>query len=340
VNSPLQHARNVVTSRLREAGVPFSELAGGRIQIGEAVFPLAWAGNGLPRDVERLRIKHRGSLKGVIVAARRFSPRAIQQLESEGAHWSDEAGRTRIVAFDPVIAITITGPPLTPSRDDRGFEWSPAALDVAELLLVDRQVPQLRDIVARTDWSLGRISQIMSSFDAQGFTRRSIESQRARREIDAPLLLDSWSRAMPSFADLENQMNAHSTDRDVDRVTARVATGLGNLSVDFALTGWSGLAQAAPFTTIVPSLELYVRPGTLDTLRTKARTLGLTVVNQPGSILIREAPAFALDAAIKPIHWPVIHPARLYADLLALGGRGRDAARHVADEFRLVLPDD
>jgi hypothetical protein len=41
------------------------------------------------------------------------------------------------------------------------------------------------------------------------------------------------------------------------------------------------------------------------------------------------------------IRWPVIHPARLYADLVALGGRGRDAARHVADEFRLVeLPDD
>jgi hypothetical protein len=71
--------------------------------------------------------------------------------------------------------------------------------------------------------------------------------RRAPRTIDTTLLLDSWARALPWFADSEERLDVDATERDLGRLAERVFVGLDAMRVDFALTGHSGLDQSAPF---------------------------------------------------------------------------------------------
>jgi hypothetical protein len=104
---------------------------------------------------------------------------------------------------------------------------------------------------------------------------------------------------------------------------------------DWALSGWSGLELVAPFASQVTTLHLYVPQGAFadGRLSDALQRSGLRQVEEGGRVIVWPADETILRLARKStrMNLPVVSPARLYADLLKLGGRGIDAAEHVRE---------
>lgn len=114
-----------------------------------------------------------------------------------------------------------------------------------------------------------------------------------------------------------------------------LAPALGSIG-HYAASGWAGLQLAAPFVSTVPTLHLYVEARAFDAgLPRLLRRVGIREVSEGARIEFWHARRAALHRAIAPRRAgvPVVHPSRLYADLLTLGDRGRAAAEHVRAEL-------
>jgi hypothetical protein len=111
----------------------------------------------------------------------------------------------------------------------------------------------------------------------------------------------------------------------------QLADAFGQDSEGWALTTWAGLELLAPFATAVPTLHMYVSPERfsspfLDEVYERA---SIREVDEGARIEFWEADGRLITQLGQPSGLPVCSTPRVYADLLALGGRATDAALHV-----------
>lgn len=270
-----------------------------------------------------------------VLVARHFSPGALDLMRDVDANWVDEAGHTRIVTTSGLFVARDTAS--SRARDQTQLTWTESQSDVAEAILAEREVPAVRDLAEMTGWSLQPVSSALRVFDQRGWTRK-VGSERGRgskRElVNDDALLDAWGEHA-SRAHSERLL-VHASMRDpLIYLRTELVPALAGLG-DYAVSGWAGAQLVAPFLTTVPTLQIYVAAAAYDAaLPHLVERSAMRIVSSGARIdFIRAHPA-ALLRRRQPQGSSVFvaHPARLYADLLALGDRGRDAAEHVRVEL-------
>lgn len=296
-----------------------------------------WAGEGWPDDVRRaaghLPDRWRPNL---VLLARHLSPGAIEWLRERDANWADEAGQARILGPEGLLVIREPAIRRTDERRPRTFSWSPSGVSIAETILA-RPDESLRakQLAHASEWSTPQVASVLQAFDAQGWTvkRGPARGRGAHRHlIDADAMLAAWSGAL---AEENRELRlAHRATRDVMALLRSELGAALDRHVSWAVSGWAGLELAAPFTTTIPSLHIYVAEedfaGSLSAAIEKA---GLREVQEGGRVSFWRADARALRLATRAHDIPVASAPRLYADLSAFGARGQDVADHVKREL-------
>lgn len=271
-----------------------------------------------------------------VILSDRFSPGAIALLDSAGANWGEATGRGRIRTNGGLAIRTADGEVSGTEMQRSGvLLWSPARADVAEILLVRRTVPRLEELKRLTGWSVPQIGQTLRAFDRQTWTARagSERGAGATREVAGwEPMLESWASYLATSP--RKGIRAHATFRDpltfIETTLMRAWKGLR-----WSTSGWAGLQLIAPFVTSVPRLHLYVDARQFhDQLPVALGEAGLREVSEGARVEIWPArEAVFVGSAKGRSGVRVVHATRLYADLLAMGDRGREAALHVREEL-------
>lgn len=295
-----------------------------------------WAGEGWPSDVRQvLASAQEGPWpRHLVVMARKLSPGALDLLRARDANWVDESGQARIVV-PPGLIIVREPPAEATAGPPQEFKWSPSALHVAEVALSEG-LTKLRtgELADKTPWSPGQISNVLNAFDSLGWTvRHGGKSGRGTwRELAGPAaMLDSWAARVGS--ENRHKRLAHRAARDLLRFAeTELREALGWEAETWALTTWAGLEVIAPFVTVVPVVHVYVTAERLVTeLDEVLRKAALREVEEGARVEFWEADFPLITQPGQPSRIPVASTPRLYADLLALGGRGADAAQHLRE---------
>lgn len=309
-----------------------------KVKVGGNTFDLhvIWAGEGWPEDVRNAdrRIGGREGARTVF-AARRFSTGALKSLEAEGANWVDETGRARIVV-DGLVVIRDGDELRESAAASKGRTgWSASAIDVAEAVLsmpVESTI-RIADVSTLTAWSVPQVSKVLQRFDQAGWLQQlgSERGRGARRVFaDRAALLEEWS-AIVAEKTVE-PLFGHTLTRDpMGFLEDALAPELNN-RCDWAVSAWAGVERIAPFMTTVPTLQIYVPEEDLGP--ELVSDLGLSRVESGGVVEFRPARRVVFQTATTDSAGiRVASPARVFADLRALGGRGEDAAEHLREQI-------
>jgi hypothetical protein len=294
-------------------------------------FLAGWAGNGWPADVDRLLI---GSPKIEVAFARRFSDGAMAKLGERRIGWLDEAGQANVSIRSGLV---IVREPLLPEVSYGDLDrWTQTMLSAAEAILAGTP-PTVEAVEAATGMSRGAAANAMARFEQRGrLTRPKRGRGVARQIVDLDALIDDYAEAAKGFRAQQKNMRLHRLMADpLDVVAMDIGPNLNSVGATWAVTGAVASTLLAPYLTDVAVLEIYVDgahfnqglPGVLD-----ARG-----VPRGHVIEVRELPTpmSAKGPWIDGVQLAL--PARVYADLVAAGGRYEEAAHHLR-EVRGVGP--
>ncbi len=303
-------------------------------QFGNASIRVLWAGAGWPADIRQAldEVPTGTWPRDLVIAAQRISPGALALLEERDANWVDEAGSARIVG----PGLLVIREALPAESVSQAFAWSPSALAIAEALLARSWSSGIgtTELATLVQWSAPQVSQVLHAFDEQGWTVKygPQRGRGARRElIDAAGLLNAWA----SF------LNGQERDRRLTHRTLRSPLGFLeselvealDSEVRWALSGWAAAHELAPIADTVPSLQIYVHEDDFDRHLNRAIKMArLSDVAEGGRVAFFPAHPSVLALAQSSSLAPIVSSPRVYADLLAMGGRGVDAAEHLKDE--------
>ncbi|MDQ3646581.1 MAG: type IV toxin-antitoxin system AbiEi family antitoxin [Actinomycetota bacterium] len=206
---------------------------------------------------------------------------------------------------------------------------------IAELI-VHRGLTELRtgELAKEIPWTEGAVSQALSTFDSQGWTvgHGGKSGRGTWRELANPAaMLDSWAAHVGSVE--RPKRLGHRAVKDLLRFAeTELRDALGWEERTWALTTWAGLEVIAPFVTVVPVVHVYVSTERfVSELDGVLRDAGLRDVEEGARVEFWEADFPLITQPGQPSQIPVASTPRLYADLLALGGRGADAAQHLRE---------
>lgn len=311
-----------------------------RIRVGRLVHAtnIVWAAEGWPEDVSHVlegRGRHNGA-ESLVVVARSLSPGSLERIARHGLGWVDEAGAARIVLPSGLAVYRERSTDTVPTQ--AAFTWTPAAIAVGEALLTSADAG-VRSLHGVTGVSLGRISRILQAFDREGFTRKGpVEEQiQTRRTLeDREGLLRAWVPAAGSQP--RQRWTLTRAERDPLKFFAEEISPLLGPEGTWALTGPAAAQLEAPFLTTLPTVHVYVDSGFPNRLRALQRAVGLVPVEQGARFEFWSATTTTLRLsrpAIAQRELPIADLPRVYADLLALGGRYEEAGGHLREVTRL-----
>jgi hypothetical protein len=292
-----------------------------------------WAGDGRLGEVRRVLddLPERWPRR-LVVAARHFSPAALELLRERDANWAEARGRAHIIDTG-LIVLRDNAPATEPSSR---FAWSASALSVAEAVLANEWPEGIGTgaLARAADWSPGQVSQVLQSFDSQGWTKK-FGPQRgpgSRRElVDADSMLDAWALEM-SDEQYPTRV-AHRLPADLEEFFRHELLPNLEQEVRWAAGGWIGASLLAPFATLLPALDIYVADDDFfGPLTEVMRQSNLQEVGEGGRIRFVSVPSrlIALGRQVNSV--PVASAPRIYVDLLRQGGRAEDVAEHLRDE--------
>lgn len=299
---------------------------------------LKWAGQGWPSDVRRVldQQSHSEWPRHLVVVARNLSPGALQLLSEHNANWMDQAGQVRLMV-PPGLFVYRESRDSKPKSRTLRFEWSRSAVQLAEYILdLPRDQPlRTGDLAEATDWSPGRVSTVLGAFDALDWTepKGAKSGPGAWRRLTNPGgMLDSWA-AHVGNQPRRKRLAHHPTTSLLRFTETELARFLGEAdSRAWGLTTWAGLELVAPFATAIPVVHIYLTSdGFRSDLDGAIRKSGLREVDEGARFEFWEADSPLLTQPGQPAATPVVATPRLYADLLALGARGADAAQHLRE---------
>jgi hypothetical protein len=119
----------------------------------------------------------------------------------------------------------------------------------------------------------------------------------------------------------------------VSTLRTEIAPALSDSNHRWAVTGAAASLLLAPYLTEVTTLDLYVDADLMTDPARLALRIGARVVDRGHVIEVRELPTSmsARGPVVDGIQ--VALPVRVYADLLAAGGRLAEAAQHLREGF-------
>lgn len=297
-------------------------------------FLAGWAGDGWPGDVDKLLLS---APKLDVVFARRFSEGARAKLADHRIGWVDESGQANVnLRSGLVILREPQMPEMSEGKSDR---WTQTMLSAAEAILAGTP-PTVEAVEAATGMSRGAAANAMARFEQRGRLSRP-EPKRgrgvARRIDDIDAFIDDYTSAAKEFRAKQKPMRLHRLMADpLDVLATDIGPNLTAVGATWAVSGAAASTLLAPYLSDVPILELYVDPQHFD--NTLAEVIDARDVPRGHVIEVRESPTPVSAKGPWVVGVQVALPARVYADLMAAGGRFEEAAHHLR-EIRSVGPD-
>lgn len=297
------------------------------------VLTVLWAREGWPSDVRQAIANISDPWpRHVVVAARSLSPGALDELRRRDANWIDEAGNACLQVPPGLIVLKVAGEKAR--KKATTFSWSSSGVVVAEFMLVHRYTRfSLKELADQTGWSAPQASNVLRAFDEKGWTTRHGPARGGGvwRELTNPgSLLDAWSAHLGENRPLRRL--GYRLLRDPIRFLRGELAPLLDRFGRWAVTGWVGLEIIAPHISVVPALQVYLPADRFhDEPSAIFRSGGIREVEEGANIEIWSIDAPLLTQHHKSGDLPVVNLARLYSDLLAVGGRARDGAQHLRE---------
>jgi hypothetical protein len=256
----------------------------------------------------------------------------LEELRRREANWVDEAGNVRLEVPPSLIVLKVANREVAKKKS--AFSWSYSSIALAEFLLA-RRVGKitLNDLADETGWSVPQVSNVLGAFDEKEWTTRHgpARGRGVWWELTNPgALLEAWSAHLGE--NRPQRKLGHKLMREPTRFLSDELAPLLNKLGDWAITGWAGLEITAPYVNIVPSLQIYLPPRQFHGDVTAVFKDGdITNVDEGGNIEVWEMDLPLLVSSQTTTGLPVTNLARLYSDLLALGGRAKDGAEHLRE---------
>lgn len=326
---------------LRQAPIDLKVRAAGDVvrvkaeEMPEVALRAISAGEGWPSDV-------RAVIRGVgpnwpddlVAVASRFSPGAVRALLGAGANWADTAGEIRIVRRPYFIYGFANGSrstaPLPPATTLR---WSRSLIDIAEWLLQHPKAAVGVTATARaTGWSPPLVTRAMKTLQRHGWLVAQGRGPTTKRTVSNPgSLLEAWSAGVAARPPRSRQAHTlmPSPSSFIHSTLPALLSG-----APYALTGWAGASVLAPYAGAIPAVHVYVESLSLARLWQRwldATNPPLRPVDAGANVVLLEADSHLFRHANARDGLEVASPARVYADLLPLGGRAVDAATHLRE---------
>jgi len=303
-----------------------------RAKKAEHRFVAGWALEGWPADVERLL---RLAPAVDVVAARAMSVGARESLAERGIGWIDETGGAQLALPTGLVVIRDSaGQPPAPVQLAHAARWARSTVAVAEAILSGTE-PRVGPVEKATGLSRGATANALAQLENEGLLKRTIARGpgSSRHVADSSGLLDRYATAVAALAGKTRVVRMHRLwDDPLDSLIGDLAPRLTAAQVAWAATGAVASMLLAPYLSNLSVVELYVDESlTFDSPRL-ADLLDARQVDRGHRIEVR-----ALPNLITATAGPVIDgvrcapPARVYADLLAKGGRTAEAAQHLRE---------
>jgi hypothetical protein len=270
-----------------------------------------------------------------VVVAINLSDNAKSLLAGQGIGWIDEAGEANIAM--PSGLVIVREPTRTESRTEASLRWSRSTLTVAEAAL-SGIAPTVENIESTTGLSRNATATGLARLERLGLLERPEASRgprSGRRIVDVGALLDSYSAAAAEQRSKQPTLRAHRLwiGDPVSTLRTEIAPALSDSNHRWAVTGAAASLLIAPYLTEVTTLDLYVDADLMADPALLALRIGARIVDRGHVIEIRELPTSmsARGPVVDGIQ--VALPVRVYADLLAAGGRWAEAAQHLREGF-------
>lgn len=331
----------LLADALRKAPFDLKVLAAGDVvrvkaeKTPEVTLRAVSAGEGWPSDVRAVIRDVGGNWPDDLVAvAPRFSPGAVRALLGAGANWADMAGELRIVRRPYFIYGFANGSRASgrlPSAT--ALRWSRSLIDITEWLLHHpKAAVGVTDTARITGWSPPLVTRGMKTLQRHGWLVAQGRGPTTKRTVSNPgSLLEAWSDGLAARPLRSRQ--AHILMPSASSFIHSSLPGLLKGSL-YALTGWAGASLLAPYAGAIPTVHVYVESVNLARLWQRwldATNPPLRPVDAGANVILLEADSHLFRHANVHDGVQVASPARVYADLLPLGGRAVDAATHLRE---------
>jgi hypothetical protein len=292
-------------------------------------FLAGWAGEGWPADVERLVA---AAPQVEVVFGKRLSQGAKDWLLTHHRGWVDESGDANVILGTGLIIVRDGRErPLNVGSTAR---WTQTMIAAAEAVFAGVP-PTVEAIEQATGISRGASNNALAKLEKLELLDRPSVSRgplSARRIVDPDSFLDAYASAAALLRSKNRVIKFHRLWRDpLEAFQSEIAPALSSSTTSWAITGAAASVLVAPFLSEFAVVELYVDDDLFANQDLLAETLGGTVVDRGYLIEVRALPT-KLSAKGPVVHGiQVALLARVYADLLAVGGRSSEAARYLRD---------
>jgi hypothetical protein len=296
---------------------------------GEHRFLAGWAGEGWPADVERLTA---AAPEVDVVFAKQLSRGAKDWLLAHQRGWVDESGDANVSL--PTGLIIVREARTRQVKAETTIKWTRTMLAAAEAVLAG-VTPTVEAIESATGISRGASANALARMEKLGLLHRS-QGTRGRRSarsvVDHDSFIDGYAAAAAILRLRQRVIRIHRLWKDpLEVFESEIALALNRNSESWAVTGVAASILLAPYLSDVTVVELYVDDDLFANPDRLADVLGGRVVDRGQLIEVRALPTpmSAKGPVVSGIHLAL--PARVYADLLAVGGRSAEAAHHLRE---------
>jgi hypothetical protein len=294
-------------------------------------FTAGWAGQGWPADVERLY--YLAPEIDVVVAAN-LSKGARTWLTDQGLGFVDEHGNAEIIRRSGLV---ISREPLRVTiRRETSDRWNRSTLTAAEAAL-SGVAPTVESIERATGMSRQSTAAALSRLERLGHLERPTAQRgptSGRNIADMSTFLDAYAAAAGELRSKQPVVLVHRLWKDpLETLHSEIASMLNKEKTRWAVTGVAASVMLAPYLSDVTTLELYVDAESMSNSLELATLLGGRIVDKGHRIEIRELPTTMSSRGPVIDGVQIALPVRVYADLVASGGRFADAAEHLRESL-------
>jgi hypothetical protein len=293
---------------------------------------LTWAGAGYPRDVNQALLRARLD-RDLVVVAEQLSSGSRDLLEARDINWLTVDGSMRLRVGPIAIERQRPGSRSGQSRSTIDA-WTPSLVIVAEHVMVAfrrsgaRAIPPLRDLAQRSSFSLGAVSQAVGGLVERGWISTP-DRTGARALVEPGLLLDQWAEEAAAAGRRQRQRitTLWGSQEEAMEALQREFSG------EIAFSGRLVAQRIAPHSTASRGFSCYLTQTIArEDLSRRLRAIGLASRSSgDDSISLTQVRRGVLSAGERRAGLDLASFERVYADLLAIGGRAEDEARFLRE---------
>jgi hypothetical protein len=298
-------------------------------------FLAGWAGEGWPADVERLVA---AAPKIEIVFGKQLSRGAKDWLSTHRRGWVDESGDANV--FLKTGLVIVRQGQIHRKDAESHVRWTQTMVAAAEAVLAGVP-PTVESVEQATGISRGASNNALASLEKLDLLERPKSErgpQSARRVIDPDVFLDQYASAAASLRRKKPIIKLHRLWKDpLESFQFEIGPALSNNLTTWAITGAAASVLIAPYLSDFTVVELYVDDDLFSNRDRLEEIVGGRVVDRGHLIEVRTLPTriSAEGPIVHGIHVALL--ARVYADLLAVGGRSAEAARFMREQVSVGL---